>query len=71
MTTMALAMICNSLVEASFAMNSKNNPELSKKTITEAYAFIQGTSLEITIKRFHLDLNANRLRQEFNRIFNG
>lgn len=71
MTTMALAMLCNALIEASFAINTGSIPKhnlYTKKAIQEAYAFIQGTSLEITIHRFCLDLNADRLREEFFRI---
>ena len=73
MTTMALAIICNSLRDASYlfatsSINVRNHRD--KFTLaTEAYAFIQGTGLEITIQRFSLDLNANGIRYEFNKLF--
>lgn len=73
MTTMALSMICHSLKEASFLFTgTSNNPrnEFSRSDIaTQAYAFIQGTGLDVMIKDFSLDLNADRIRDEFNRIF--
>lgn len=72
MTTMALSMICNTLIEASFAISSNSMPKTNlynKKVVQEAYAFIQGTGLEVTIKNFNLDLNADRLRSEFHKIF--
>ncbi len=70
---MALAMICHSLKEASFLFTgTSNNPrnEFSRSDIsTQAYAFIQGTGLELMIEDYQLALNANRIRDEFNRIF--
>src|SRR5437773_297584 len=64
MATMGLAVICNSLKEASVVFNGN-----SSKTAARAMAFIQGTGLEVTIQTFELDLNANQIRAEFYRIF--
>ncbi len=70
MTTMALSMICHSLLEASFAVESDNRPTFySKQAVKNAYAFIQGTGLEVTIMEYHLNLDAGRLRDEFNKLF--
>ena|SRR3990167_5218794 len=72
MTTMALAMICNTLMEASFAISSSGIPKTklyNQKVVREAYAFIQGTSLDIKIMEYHLDLDPERIRNEFFRIF--
>lgn len=73
MTTMALAIICNCLKDASylFATSSINvrNHRDKFSLATEAYAFIQGTGLEVTIQRFELDLNADRIRYEFTKVF--
>lgn len=73
MTTMALAIICNSLRDASYlfgtsSINVRNHRD-KFALATEAYAFIQGTGLEITIQRFSLDLNADNIRFNFYRIF--
>lgn len=73
MTTMALAIICNSLRDASylFSTSSINVRNHRDKFViaTEAYAFIQGTGLEVTIQQFELDLNADRIRYEFGKVF--
>lgn len=73
MTTMALSIICHTFIEASYMYTGTSgraqNPYTSSKIAREAFAFIQGTGLEVTIQRFDLDLNADELREGFYAIF--
>ena len=71
--TAALTMIYFSLLEASYMFTGtcrRTNHEFrSSVRAREAYAFIQGTGLDIAIKKFNLDYDAETLRDEFNKIF--
>ncbi len=64
-------MIANTLIEASYYASQSIPTEklYSNKAVKEAYVFIQGTGLEITIELYGLDYNAGKLREKFNRIF--
>ena len=65
LATMGLAVICNSLQEATHRKEGKPTPEASR-----AIAFLQGTGLDLVIQRFGLDLDADHLRRSFFRIAN-
>lgn len=70
---MGLSIICRTILEASYVFtgtsgNNKNCYQ-SSKIAQEALAFIQGTGLDITIQRFALDLDPDKVREEFDKIF--
>jgi len=69
--TMGLGIISNAFKEASMYYTMTNGYFGEKKmcAASEALAFIQGTSLEITIQTFGLDFEANNLRYLFYRKF--
>ena len=73
MATCAITMICHSLLEASYVFTGTSNRtdnELKSSAVAKrAYAFIQGTGLDLAIQRFGLDYSAENIREEFNRIF--
>lgn len=64
-------MICNSLVEASYYVSGSapNHKLYSKKALKEAYMFVQGTGLDVVLKHYNLDYNAQDLRRIFNGLF--
>ena len=74
MATAALTMLCQSLLEASFIFTktsgstTKNN-HCSSKISMQAFAFIQGTGLDIAIQAYGLEYNPKELRDSFNKIF--
>jgi len=64
-------MIYKSLEEASY-MFTHTDGHASKKSMKiaqNAYAFICSSSLDMTIRNYTIDLDPNRLRDEFKRIF--
>ena len=67
MTTMGLATIMLAFQEASMMYTLTNGYFGSKnmKIASQAIAFIQGTGLEITLKVYGLDYDANQLRSTF------
>lgn len=73
MATCAITMICHSLLEASYVFTGTSNRtdhEIKSSAIARrAYAFIQGTGLDIAIQSYGLDYNPEVIREEFNRIF--
>lgn len=70
---MGMSIICQTLLEASYVYTGTSgklkNGYRTSKIASEALAFIHGTGLEITIERFALDLDADRVREEFEKIF--
>jgi hypothetical protein len=62
-TTLGLSIITQSLREAS-TICTKSSAQAVK-----AFAFVNGSGLDITIQRFGLNLNAGELRYEFYQIF--
>lgn len=71
MTTIGLAAIMSAFQEASMFYTYTNGYFGHKKikVASQALAFIQGTSLEICIKTYGIDYDANELRQVFFRTF--
>lgn len=66
-------MICHSLREASYIFtgtSGRTDNEMKSSAIARrAYAFVQGTGLDLAIQRFGLDYDAETIREEFNKIF--
>jgi len=62
MSTLGMTVIYQSLRDASSIVAS------SSREAVQAMAFIRGSSLELTIERFSLDLDAGTLRNEFFQI---
>lgn len=70
MTTCAMTMIYQSIKEASYVFTHTDNLNSKHAEVSrEAYAFIQGSGLDITIRKYSLDYSPNRIRDEFKRIF--
>lgn len=70
MVTAALSMICNALKEASYYQNGSGPDKIySRQVVTEAYAFIQGTGLDVTIKTYGLAYHPDKIRKLFNELF--
>ena len=71
MNTLGLACIASAFQDAAMLYTLTNGYFGNKKrsVATQAFAFIQGTGLEICIKSYGLDLEANDLRTSFFRIF--
>lgn len=70
-TSLGLGAIASAFEEAAM-LYTWTNGYLGKKNMRiaqEALAFIQGTSLEIAIKTYSLDYDADSLRQTFFRTF--
>ena len=62
-TTIGLSIIHQAFKEASVICTC------SSRQAVRAFAFVAGSSLDITIQRYGLDLNAGRIREEFYQIF--
>lgn len=72
MVTAALTMIAHSFIEASYYIQNTmnhNSKIYNRKALADAYAFVQGTGLEISLQRFSLDYDADILRRNFNYLF--
>lgn len=70
-TTLGLGAISSAFEEAAM-LYTWTNGYIGKKNIRvakQAMAFIQGTSLEIAIRIYGLDYDAEQLRNNFYRIF--
>lgn len=67
--TLALSLITNTFTEASYMFtHTANVPTRHKQYLSaskQAFAFIQGTGLEIMIQVYNLDYDANKLREIF------
>lgn len=75
MATMGLACIMSAFQEASlfYTLTSthygRHQVKPMLKIASQSLAFIQGTGLDITIRSYGLDLEAEQLRYTFYRIF--
>ena len=71
MNTLGLACIATAFQDAAMYYTHTNGYFGTKKmsVASQALAFIQGTSLEICIKSYGLELEAENLRTSFFRIF--
>ena len=75
-TTLALAILVQTFLEASYALGhrrkhnaiGKTNPKLQSDG-EEALAFISGTSLELLIEKFQLDYDSSEIRYKFYALF--
>lgn len=70
-TTLGMCAIAEAFKEAAM-LYTWTNGYLGKKNLKiaqEALAFIQSTGLEITIRTYRLDYDADQLRQTFFRTF--
>jgi len=70
-TTLGLGVLQNAFEEAAM-LYTHTNGYFGKKNIglaKRAYAFIQGTGLEMCIQMYDLSYDADELRQTFFRIF--
>lgn len=70
---MGLCILANTLREASYYFTGTSSlvghPYKSSEIATKALAFIQGTSLEVMLEEYSIDLDANKIRAEFYRVF--
>ena len=76
-TTLALAILVHTFIEASYALGHRRKPNAVGKTNPvlqengrEALAFIQGTSLEIMIEQLQLGYDPQEIRFQFYARFN-
>lgn len=73
--TLAIAILACTFQEAAFLFIHTNNVpktrkgqylrSMSEEASKEAFAFINGTGFELMIKYYHLDYDADRLREAF------
>jgi hypothetical protein len=71
MTTLGMQVIKQALQDAAYYVTHTSGT-FNRKAMTasyEAYMFVQGTGLEMVIQKFAIDLNAEVLKEEFNKIF--
>lgn len=71
MNTIGLAAVLGAFQEASmfYTMTNGYFGEKNKRIATKALAFIQGTGLDITIRAYGLNYDADQLRSVFYQTF--
>lgn len=67
MNTIGISVLCEALRNASYFYKvDYGNHFVKRKEVNECYAFVQGTGLEILLESYHLNYDADQIRNGFN-----
>ena len=72
MNTLGLSILVDALKSSAFFINGSNGFKLRRygcKIGSSSLAFIQGTGLEIMLNTYHIEYNADELRNNFFSLF--